>query len=91
MDLLKTIQYRKKPVVVQAVQWNGNNYENILNYLFSTDLPNNPIRQYGNQLIIKTLEGDMTTELYDYVIKGIHGEIYPCKPEIFKKTYEPID
>ena len=91
MVLLKTIHYRKKPVVVQAVQWDGNNYENIINYLFNTDLPNNSIHQCGNQLIIQTLEGDMRAHLNDFIIKGIHGEIYPCKPDIFEKTYEAVD
>lgn len=49
--------------------------------------------QYGGEKIggeIKTLEGKMTISENDYIIKGVHGELYPCKPDIFEETYEPV-
>jgi hypothetical protein len=41
-------------------------------------------------MTIKTLEGDMTANVGDYIIKGVKGEFYPCKPDIFEQTYEPV-
>lgn len=74
--------YRKKPVEIEAIQYNGSNgkvieafiegnFDNTLNY------PN-----------IITLEGTMTVSIDDFVIKGVKGEFYPCKPDIFNLTYE---
>lgn len=45
---------------------------------------------YNETMTIKTLEGDMTANIGDYIIKGVKGEFYPCKPDIFKQTYEPV-
>lgn len=44
----------------------------------------------GTTLVIHTLEGDMETSIGDYIIKGVNGEFYPCKPDIFAKTYEEV-
>ena len=46
---------------------------------------------FKETMIIKTLEGDMTASVNDFIIKGVNGEFYPCKPDIFEKTYEAID
>ena len=85
-------KYRKKPIVVEAVQWNGVNrgeiesfcgYENVefkIEILKDSTL--------GMQLIIKTLEGDTVANRGDYIINGICDEFYSCKEEIFEKTYE---
>ena len=79
---------RKKPVVVQAIQWLGNNkdeidafigYETMHTYPSSNDFIN-----------IMTLEGTMFVNLQDYIIKGVKGEFYPCKPDIFGQTYEIV-
>ena len=43
------------------------------------------------EIIIHTLEGDMKADVGDYIITGIHGEKYPCKPDIFEETYEPVE
>lgn len=59
-------RYKKKPVVVEAIQTN-------------------------EPMIIKTLEGDMVAQKGDWIITGVNGERYPCKPDIFDKTYEPLD
>ena len=78
------MKYRKKPVVIEAIQWNGNN----LNAL--TRFANSHI-EFDNDLIkIETLEGVMTANVGDYIIKGVKGELYPCKPDIFEMTYEEV-
>ena len=78
-------KYRKKPVVIEAVQWNGNNVNEILE--FAKDSFKNPLTK---DIIISTLEGNMIVSVGDYVIKGVNGEFYPCKPDIFVKTHEEI-
>lgn len=77
-------KYRKKPIVIEAVQFTGRNDEECLK--FCSDA-RNPVDNRPN-LIISTLEGDMLANIGDYIIKGINGEFYPCKPGIFRKTYE---
>jgi len=80
-------KYIKKPVAIEAVQWVGNNHDEVValesrstrEVFFSTD--------GSKRLTIPTLEGDHTAELNDFIIKGVMGELYPCKPDIFKKTY----
>jgi hypothetical protein len=84
--------YRKKPVVIEAVQYDGINSGEIAEFM------NTPIRtktspEEGNpngKITIETLEGDMTASVGDFIIKGIQGEFYPCKPDIFEKTYEQV-
>lgn len=85
------MKYRKKPVVIEAIQFTGNNCFEILkfmgraNNIWEADL--NPT----DHPTIYTLEGDMSTSPGDWIIKGIKGEFYPCKPDIFALTYEPIE
>lgn len=79
-------KYRKKPVVIEALQWDGsietrNKLGEWLGDKFQTH------GEY-NKPTIKTLEGDHICNLWDYVIKGVKGEFYPCKPNIFEMTYE---
>lgn len=78
-------KYRKKPVVIEAVQFNGNNVDEVLE--FAKDSFKNPLTK---DIIIFTLEGNMIVSVGDYVIKGVNGEFYPCKPDIFVKTHEEI-
>ena len=75
--------YVKKPVVVSAIQWNGKNTDEIKKFC------NNLIVK-DNYLIIQTLEGQHIADINDYIICGIKGEFYPCKPEIFEETYELV-
>ena len=79
-------QYRKKPVVIEAIQWRGDLESELeINKLGTAEsVPMTDV------LRISTLEGVMTVSLWDYVIKGIKGEIYPCKPDIFEATYEKV-
>lgn len=74
-------KYKKKPVIIEAVQWTGENLSEIDNFVSGN------INIKGTSLIIHTLEGDMEASINDYIIKGVNGEFYPCKPDIFIKTY----
>lgn len=88
------MKYRKKPIVIDAFKWTG-----------GYDQPEDPIwiveaikegtvkvinYPDGKVMEIHTLEGVMRTEPGDYVIRGVKGEIYPCKPDIFEETYEMV-
>ena len=75
-------KYRKKPVIIEAIQWNGKNLTEIDNFVCGS------LKIEGSNLVIHTLEGDMEASINDYIIKGVNGEFYPCKPDIFDKTYE---
>lgn len=80
--------YRKKPVVIQAGLLKETNIQRVAEWCAGTPVFN------GNGpagLIIPTLEGDMRAEIGDYIIRGINGEFYPCKPDIFHKTYEKVE
>ena len=80
------MKYRKKPVVVEAVRWNGNNHKEVI------DFAENKIWFDGlGNIWIATLEGDMVAKTGDYIIKGVQGEFYPCKPDIFAETYEEVE
>lgn len=89
------MKYRKKPVEIEAVQYTGKNdfeinkWSNGLVYTSPVLEPteNNPS---GSYLQIKTLEGIMTAIVGDWIIKGVKGEFYPCKPDIFEMTYEKV-
>lgn len=94
-------RYRKKPVVIDAVLWTGN--EEDLSKVFELvdfdKLPEDGVHVGAGighvpalgTLDIPTLEGTMTADPGDWIIKGIKGEIYPCKPDIFEATYEAVD
>jgi hypothetical protein len=81
------MKFRKKPVVVQAVQWNGNNLDELRAFV-PEEFRHNKINQ---PMGIVTLEGVMTVSDGDWIIKGVRGEFYPCKPDIFKETYEAVE
>lgn len=90
--------YRKKPVVIEARQLNGENLFDIMRWIddgngrakewtWDTDESTMPFPE--RHFFIETLEGDMKAEDGDWIIKGVKGEFYPCKPDIFEATYEP--
>lgn len=94
-------QYKKKPVVIEAVQFDGANYEECYKFMYKEPkrkiIGERPgglytIIKYDseNKIEIETLEGTMTASVGDYIIKGVNGEFYPCKPDIFDKTYEEV-
>lgn len=88
------MKYRKKPVVVEALKinargligeewfWDAVSENRIITYNFGKNYPQDAWCE------IKTLEGIMVAKTGDYIIRGVEGEIYPCKPDIFEKTYE---
>jgi hypothetical protein len=101
------MKFRKKPVVVEAVQLNWGTWSEMCDFLAigkggqaygvavhdtdndrSTDNPGGEFNRIG--LVIPTLEGDMLGVENDWIIKGVQGEFYPCKPDIFEQTYEPV-
>ncbi|MBT7928931.1 hypothetical protein HN682_03325 [Candidatus Peregrinibacteria bacterium] len=80
-------KYRKKAIVVEAVQFTNETKDQVYNWVrcstaASFDEDDNPI------LKIQTLEGVITASLNDWIIKGVQGEYYPCKPDIFEQTYD---
>ncbi len=74
--------YRKKPVVIDAEQWDGVSFEK---YDGRPDF----FKSDQGTLCIITLEGPLTVSPGDYIIRGVKGEYYPCKPDVFEQTYEP--
>ena len=83
-------KFRKKPVVIEAMQLTEESVNEVYLWMectkgMATDDEGKPI------LTIPTLEGPMTASCGDWIIKGVNGEYYPCKPDIFRKTYEPAD
>jgi hypothetical protein len=92
-------RYRKKPVIVEAIQFNGLNFKEIIEFTkgkafkkegVGSSANGNGYPQHYESFYINTLEGEMLTSINDWVIKGIKGEFYPCKPDIFNKTYDEV-
>ncbi len=87
------MKFRKLPVVVDAVQWNGSNLDELLAW----GAPVTPLTMTPDALVIDTLEDGPDSQvrhvasLGDWIIRGVHGEFYPCKPDIFALTYEGVD
>lgn len=84
MDML-TKKYVKKPLPIEAMQFINQNYLDISNFI--GDFPHKVITSEGI-ILIHTLEGEHIVREGDYVIKGLFYDFYPCKPDIFKSTYE---
>lgn len=81
-------KFRKKPVIIDAY-WYNHKPDNYRPDWFSDAVSANKIITYSDHAKIVTLEGVMRADLNDWIIKGVAGEFYPCKPEIFVATYEP--
>jgi hypothetical protein len=79
------MRFRKKPVVIDAFQWNG---ERPLPFPLVGNFDNNPMTP--TKVSIETLEGYLNVSLGDWIIKGVKDEFYPCKPDIFEATYERV-
>lgn len=87
-------RYVKRPIVIRAVKWTGYNFDEISEFAEGQPLTlyNTLYNNLGiTKLIIETLEGDIYAEVGDYIIQGVHGEYYSCKPDIFTETYEEIE
>jgi hypothetical protein len=85
------MKFRKKPVVIDAVQWDGraDTANTFLGERFGIDWEYAGALTEGLALMIPTLEGRMRCDVGDWIIRGIKGEFYPCKADIFALTYEP--
>lgn len=81
-------RYRKKPVVIEAVQYDGT--DESVDWLYP-QLVSGEIGRNAQGLYIKILEGVMKADIGDYIIKGVNGEFYPCKADIFNMTYEKVE
>jgi hypothetical protein len=83
-------RFRKKPVVIEAVQWKGFelSYQELLGLMGKEFVEDKTCFTDKGEVEISTLEGTMTASVNDWIIKGVNGEFYPCKPDIFEKTYE---
>jgi hypothetical protein len=79
-------KYRKKPVEIEAIQLTEENLDKIMEFC-GDKIKSHPL----TGVVIETLEGNMTADKGDYIIKGIKGEFYPCKPDIFELTYEKVE
>ena len=80
-------KFRKRPVVIEAIQWTGRNPLDVLCFL-ELDT-GGPLQILQGDIQIETLEGVMLASVRDWIIKGVKGEFYPCKPDIFEATYDP--
>lgn len=87
-------KFRKKPVVIEAMQLNGQTAK-IAEWLNENGgkftAVTHPTDATKDELFIETLEGVMHAAPGDWIIRGVEGEFYPCKPDIFEKTYERVD
>jgi len=82
----KYMKYRKKPICVEAIEWTGANVDELDQFM-----GNKSYSLTDGQLYIETMEGTLRVGKGDYIIRGIKGEYYPCKPDVFLETYEPVD
>ncbi len=87
-------RWRKRPVVIDAVQLTRENIVEVMTWVAPTVKVGRSLDvtiDINKGLTVHTLEGDMTASFGDWVIKGVQGEFYPCKPDIFAETYAPAD
>jgi hypothetical protein len=92
-----TMRFRKKPVVIEAVKWTGENLREVIDFTGLHHSANKwtweeyaeVVRKDG--LKIFTMEGSLMASIGDWIIKGVKGEFYPCKPDIFEATYESAE
>jgi len=92
------MKYRKKPVVIEARQFTTNNeadnenMERLCDWM-NARMPNATMKAWhdNTSIFIPTLEGQMRADVGDWIIQGVKGEFYPCKPDIFTATYESVD
>ena len=82
-------KFRKKPVEIEAVRWDGGNYAEVSDFMASSPVFGSD-SQGACTVEIETLEGTMSASKGDWIIKGVEGEFYPCKPSVFAASYEPV-
>ena len=87
------MKYRKKPVVIEAIVFTRDNFEEVVEFTNGTAHTLKIKRRPNGKCtcIIPTLEGQHIATEGDYIIRGVKGEYYPCKPDVFKQTYEEVE
>jgi len=85
------MRFRKKPVVIDAIQWTGDMKDAEAISDFAAESTNCAVGFHGENLVVFALEGKMLALPGDWIIKGVRGELYPCKDEIFQATYEAAE
>jgi len=94
------MKFRKRPIVIDAIQWTGENIKEMREFTKGKAIIDEGIGssedghgypQHYVRMVIPTLEGDHLASIGDFIIKGVEQEIYPCKKEIFFKTYEKVE
>lgn len=94
------MKFRKKPAVIEAIQWTGINDLELLEFVglggesllkYPSLMTVNHPRQWDGRWLVATLEGPLLANMGDWIIRGIKGEFYPCKPDIFEATYEAVE
>ncbi len=83
-------KFRKKPVVIEAEKWTGLCTPALTELACADSQKASQLSVDGRIAVIKTLEGTMRAEIGDWIIRGVKGELYPCKPEIFEATYDAV-
>lgn len=84
------MKFRKKPVEIEAIKFDGWNWAECYQFMSNEPLLFPQVLEVREKIEIETLEGTMTASRGDWIIKGVNGEFYPCKPDIFEKTYEVV-
>ena len=84
------MKFKKKPVIIEAIQWTGANTREVLAFCPSARILHPDILVAGG-ISIPTLEGEHSPYVGDWIIKGVKGELYPIKDAIFQETYEPVE
>ena len=90
------MKYRKKPIVIEAMEWNGSNLNEVMAFC-AGDATYELMAKGNSELVISTLEDGGNREAKhvasrgDWIIRGVQGEYYPCKPDIFNATYERVE
>lgn len=82
------MKFRKKPIEVEAFQVTA---KLLMDFPIYAKVKDREVWNQGSYVLVKTLEGDMRAEIGDWIITGVNGEVYPCKPDIFEKTYEKVE
>jgi hypothetical protein len=81
--------FRKRPVIIHAIQFTGDNVDECMRFC-NGEKKNLITMPMSSALYVQTLEGTMQAGINDWIIRGINGEFYPCKPDIFERSYEPM-
>jgi len=84
------MKFRKKPVVIDAMQWTGDNLRECIDFL-GDSRDGTSGKGHATEIYIATMEGVMVARVGDWLIQGVKGEFYPCKPDIFEATYEKVE